>query len=216
VGIDDVEVLDLYSCFPSAVELGAAALGLATDDSRGLTSTGGLPYFGGPGNNYTAHGIAAVTERLRHETSPGAGAAAGRSGVRLGLATGLGWFITKHAVGVYGSAPPPTGFHRGDTAADQRAIDESAAEVALELESRSRSRSGSESATVLAATVARNGAGGPDSAPVIARLPDGRQMALAAADGETIAAMGETDIPGLVGQTVVVQAGAARYRLATG
>ena len=70
VGIDDVEVLDLYSCFPSAVELGAAALGLDVDDRRGLTSTGGLPYFGGPGNNYTAHGIVAVTGRLRDGTGP--------------------------------------------------------------------------------------------------------------------------------------------------
>ena len=49
LGIDDVELLDLYSCFPSAVELAGDALGIATDDPRGLTVTGGLPYFGGPG-----------------------------------------------------------------------------------------------------------------------------------------------------------------------
>ena len=88
-------------------------------------------------------------------------------------------------------------------------IDASAVEVAGELGTGSV-------ATVLAATVARNAEGGPDSAPLIVRLPDGRQMALAAADDDTLAAMGETDIPGLVGRTVVVQAGAARYRLATG
>ena len=65
LGIDDPAVLDIYSCFPSAVELACEALGLATDDRRGLTVTGGLPYFGGPGNNYTTHGIATVTDRLR-------------------------------------------------------------------------------------------------------------------------------------------------------
>ena len=64
VAIDDVEVLDLYSCFPSAVALAAEALGIALDDPRGLTVTGGLPYFGGPGNNYTTHAIAEVSERL--------------------------------------------------------------------------------------------------------------------------------------------------------
>ena len=64
-GVDDIELLDIYSCFPSAVELAAEALGLATDDRRGLTVTGGLPYFGGPGNNYTTHGIATLTDLLR-------------------------------------------------------------------------------------------------------------------------------------------------------
>src|SRR5947199_9926456 len=50
IGIDDVEVVDLYSCFPSAVQIGAAALGL--DRDRQLTRTGGLAFAGGPWNNY--------------------------------------------------------------------------------------------------------------------------------------------------------------------
>ncbi len=201
LGIDELDVLDIYSCFPSAVELACAALGLSLDDARGLTTTGGLPYFGGPGNNYTTHGIGAVTDRLR-EGSAG-------SGRRLGMATGLGWFITKHAIGIYGSAPPPGGFHPGDTEADQAAIDDSAVEVALEVEEPI-------TATVVATTVERDGEGRPTSAPLIARLPDGRQMALAAADEDTLEAMGAIDVPGSVGTPVVVQAGPARYRLATG
>jgi acetyl-CoA C-acetyltransferase len=47
----DMDFIDLYSCFPSAVEIGCKELGIATDDKRGLTITGGLPYFGGAGNN---------------------------------------------------------------------------------------------------------------------------------------------------------------------
>jgi acetyl-CoA C-acetyltransferase len=204
VGIDQVEAIDLYSCFPSAVELAAEALGLATDDPRGLTATGGLPYFGGPGNNYTTHGIAAVTDRLRQlgDDPPG-------SLPRLGLATGLGWFVTKHALGLYGTAPPPGGFHRGDTAVDQDRIDRSALDVALVV--------GEDTpATVVAATVSRAGDGRPDAAPVIAGLPDGRRMAVAPADDEVLAAMGGVDVPGLVGRPVVVPAGTARYRLPTG
>ncbi len=131
VGVDDLDLLDLYSCFPSAVELATEALGLAGDDRRGLTVTGGLPYFGGPGNNYTTHGIATMTDLLREGGSVGGSA-------RLGLATGLGWFITKHALGLYGSAPPPGGFHRGDTAAAQARIDGSAVETALELDEADR------------------------------------------------------------------------------
>ncbi len=198
IGVDDLEWLDLYSCFPSAVELAIEALGLAADDSRGLTVTGGLPYFGGPGNNYTTHAIATLTDLLR-SAPPGA----------LGLTTGLGWFITKHALGLYGSSPPPAGFRRGDTTTAQARIDASAVGTALEVDR-------STEATVIAATVIREGSGTPTGAPVIGRLPDGRQMALAPADDEVVATMGDLDMPGLVGGSVIVQPGEARYRLAAG
>jgi acetyl-CoA C-acetyltransferase len=95
VGIDDLAAVDLYSCFPCVVQIAAAELGLPLDDpTRPLTLTGGLTFFGGPGNNYTSHGIAALADRLRGE--PGS----------VGMATGLGWYATKHAIGVYGSRPP--------------------------------------------------------------------------------------------------------------
>ena len=84
---------DLYSCFPVAVELGIEALGLAEDDPRGFTVTGGLPYAGGPGNNYTVHALASMLERLREQ--PGG----------TGLVTGNGWYLTKHAATVLASAP---------------------------------------------------------------------------------------------------------------
>jgi acetyl-CoA C-acetyltransferase len=45
--LDDVQFFDLYSCFPSAVEIGCQEIGLAEDDPRGLTVTGGLAFFGG-------------------------------------------------------------------------------------------------------------------------------------------------------------------------
>jgi acetyl-CoA C-acetyltransferase len=235
VGIDDIEVLDIYSCFPSAVELAAAALGIALDDSRVLTVTGGLPYFGGPGNNYTTHSIATVTDILRDPASAprrgggggggggsgrggrggrgggsgGGGRGGGSSGVRLGLTTGLGWFVTKHSIGVYGTAPPPAGFHQGDTTTAQSQIDATAVEVALEVAEPTP-------ATVIAATVIRDDQGAPTGAPLLARLPDGRHMALAPADDEVTATLGHMDIPGLVGSPIVVEPGEARYRLATG
>ncbi|HEX7442908.1 MAG TPA: hypothetical protein VF320_03415, partial [Acidimicrobiales bacterium] len=198
VGIDDIERMDLYSCFPSAVQLSAEALGVATDDPRGLTVTGGLPYFGGPGNNYTTHAIATLTDLLR---------AGDGAGTHLGLATGLGWFVTKHALGIYGSTPPPAGFRRGDTTAAQSAIDRTAVDVAEGLDA-------PEQATVVAATVWRDNDGSAAGAPVIARLADGRQMAVSPADDEVVAAMGATDVPGLIGGSVIVQAGEPRYRLA--
>jgi hypothetical protein len=94
LAIEDVAHVDLYSCFPSAVEIGAAELGLPDDDpARPLTLTGGLTFGGGPGNNYGTHAIAALTDTLRND--PGS----------FGLVTGLGWYMTKHSVGIYGTEP---------------------------------------------------------------------------------------------------------------
>lgn len=62
----DMAAFDFYSCFPIPVFTAAIeGLGLAADDPRGLTLTGGLPYFGGAGNNYSMHAIASMAERLR-------------------------------------------------------------------------------------------------------------------------------------------------------
>jgi len=156
------------------VQLGAEALGLATDDPRGLTVTGGLPYFGGPGNNYPTHSIATMVSLLRER--PG-----------KALVTGLGGFVTKHGVGVYGSEPPPAGFRRGDTAADQKAIDDAAVPMAID--------DAQGEATVEASTVVYGGAGEVESVPVIARLDDGRRVAATAADGD-LAAFAGTSLVG--------------------
>ena len=95
ISIEEISCFDLYSCFPSSVQLTRDALGLAEDDPRPLTVTGGLPYFGGPGNNYVSHAIATMVEHLREDPS------------RRGLVTGMGWYFTKHSAGVYGGEPPP-------------------------------------------------------------------------------------------------------------
>jgi acetyl-CoA C-acetyltransferase len=111
VGLDHMSAIDLYSCFPVAVEIGAEEIGLALDDPRGLTVTGGLPYFGGPGNNYVMHSIAEMTARLRR--APGT----------YGLVTGNGWYLTKQSVGVYASTPVEGPWRREDPKVLQREID---------------------------------------------------------------------------------------------
>jgi acetyl-CoA C-acetyltransferase len=94
-GIDDVAHLDLYSCFGSSVNFGRDALGIAADDPRPLTVTGGLPYHGGAGSDYLTHSIATMARVLREE--PGS----------LGLVSGVGLHMTKHVFGVYSTAPGP-------------------------------------------------------------------------------------------------------------
>src|SRR6202034_1466885 len=67
IGLEAITFFDLYSCFPIAVFNILDGLGLRADDPRGFTTPGGLPYFGGPGNNYSMHAIAATAARLRAE-----------------------------------------------------------------------------------------------------------------------------------------------------
>lgn len=103
--------IELYSCFPVAVEIAADMIGIAHDDPRGLTLTGGLPYFGGPGNNYSTHGIAEMVGRCRAE--PGS----------FGLVFANGGYLTKHAFGVYSTTPTPGDWRRDDPSTYQAEID---------------------------------------------------------------------------------------------
>ncbi len=95
-GADDFAHVDLYSCFPSAVQIGAEELGFGLE--RDLTVTGGLCFAGGPWNNYVMHAIATMALRLREE--PGA----------FGFVSANGGYVTKHAFGVYSTTPPSEGF----------------------------------------------------------------------------------------------------------
>jgi acetyl-CoA C-acetyltransferase len=148
--------LDLYGCFPIAPRLSAAMLGLDPATSRPLTVTGALPWFGGPGNNYATHAIAAVTERLR----------AGRDDVALVHA--LGWNFTKHAIAVYGGRPSPHGWQRAGGPALQEWAD-AAAHPALADEPAGPGRL--ETYTVVHA---RDGA--PERGVAIGLLDDGRRF----------------------------------------
>lgn len=105
----ELSYIDLYSCFPVAVEIAAAMIGLPTEDPASLTLTGGLPYFGGPGNAYSLHAIAEVVEHCRDD----AGA--------WGFVFANGGFLTKHSFGVYSTTPGYNG--RSDPASYQAAID---------------------------------------------------------------------------------------------
>ncbi|MGZ4758878.1 MAG: acetyl-CoA acetyltransferase [Acidimicrobiales bacterium] len=97
---DELDHVDLYSCFPSAVQIAAAELGL--DIERPLTVTGGMSFAGGPWNNYPMHGIATRAGILRDDPEA------------LGLCTANGGYTTKHAFGVYGARPPAAGFRHDD------------------------------------------------------------------------------------------------------
>lgn len=107
----DMDYFDLYSCFPSAVEIASRENGLPLDDPRGLTVTGGLPYFGGPGNNYVTHSIAEMMQRVR--AKPGS----------FGMVTANGNYVTKQSAGIYSTQAPEKPFAPKDPKTYQGEID---------------------------------------------------------------------------------------------
>jgi acetyl-CoA C-acetyltransferase len=116
VTADSVNHLDLYSCFPAAVQVYAAELGI--DPARQPTVTGGMTFAGGPLNNYVLQATAAMARVLRQD--PG----------RRGLVTSVSGMITKQGFAVWSTVPPPSGFRFVDVTDEVRAVDERRSETA--------------------------------------------------------------------------------------
>jgi acetyl-CoA C-acetyltransferase len=149
VGVKALDHVDLYSCFPVAVEVAAAELGL--DERRPLTVTGGLTFGGGPLNNYVMHSIARMAEVLREDRGA------------KGLVTANGGYLTKHAFGVYSAQPPAQAFRHEDLQAKVDATPKRDVAMAH------RGDVTVESYAVM------YGADAPTIAHVACRLPDGRR-----------------------------------------
>jgi acetyl-CoA C-acetyltransferase len=151
--VDELQQIDIYSCFPTVVQTAADVLGLnPIDPTRPLTLTGGLTFGGGPGNNYVTHSIATMVDRLREAPSD------------AGLVTGLGWFSTKHAWGTYSATPPTTPFQSRSVQSEVDALPVTSI----------RQEDGT--ATVETFTVIHGRDGSPDRVVVAARWADGARV----------------------------------------
>jgi acetyl-CoA C-acetyltransferase len=162
--------VDLYSCFPSAVQIQAAELRL--DPSQPLSLTGGMRFYGGPWMGYSMHGFAAVVEALRSE--PGS----------LGLVSANGGAMSKLVVTLLSTTPTDAFLHRSV----QAAIDASPRrEVAIHHEG---------AATVESATVMHGRGGVPERGIVAALLPDGRRAWGVVSDPSQVVGMLREDVLG--------------------
>jgi acetyl-CoA C-acetyltransferase len=170
VGIDDVAHIDLYSCFPAAVEAYADALGLALDDDRGLTVTGGMSLAGGPLNNYVLQAMVQLVSRLRAE--PGS----------IGLSSSVSGFLHKQGFGLWSSEPPPSGAFRS----------EDRSEAAAEVPMRPVAADHVGPATVATWTVDHQ-AGEPFRAVVVCDVTDRARTLATTGDHETCVAMSAGD-----------------------
>lgn len=180
IDIDDVSVIDLYSCFPAAVQLGAQSLGLDIEN-RQWSRTGGMTFAGGPWNNYVMHAIATVVTDLREQ--PG----------EFGLVWANGGFVTKHAFGVYSTTP--VGEFRHDK--PQSEID------ALPRRELAVPTDAAGPATVEAYTVMFDRDGAPDRSIAACLLDDGRRAWGTSDAAEVTSAMCEGE---WVGRTVDLDA----------
>ena len=175
---DELDAIDLYSCFPIAVELAAREINLSTEDPKRLTQTGGLPYFGGAGNAYSMHGIAEVFARCREQPDA------------WGFVFANGGFLTKHSFGVYSARPGYSG--RVDPASYQAQIDAMPSPM---LEENPSGEGEIEAYTVVF------GREGPEFAIVIGRQGDSRFLATASDRLEEF--MSEN----IVGRRIAVESG---------
>jgi len=91
IDASDLDHVDVYSCFPFAVQAGAAALGVGLDPLPSVT--GGMTFFGGPLGSYVMHSKVSLFERLRAE--PGT----------LGAIGSLGGQYAHFGYGIYSTDP---------------------------------------------------------------------------------------------------------------
>ena len=89
VDASQIDLVELYSCFPIAVESCARELGLSL--TRDFTVTGGMPFAGGPFNNYVLQATCRMAELIRE----------GRG--RTGLVSSVSGILTKQGFGLWSS-----------------------------------------------------------------------------------------------------------------
>ena len=175
IGVDDLAFVDLYSCFPSAVQVAAAELGLGPD--RPLTVTGGMSFAGGPWNDYVTHAIATMLPLLRAEPEA------------WGLCTANGGYLTKHALGVYSARPPSDGF-RWESVQDE--VDA--------LPARDVAEGFAGPVTVEAYTVVHERDGSPGNAFAACRTPDDARTWATSTEADLLRAMTEEELVGRPGE----------------
>ena len=190
VEVADLDFVDVYSCFPSAVQVAARELGL--DLERPLSVTGGLTFGGGPLNSYVMHSIARTAELLRE-----------RDGGRA-LVTANGGMLTKHSFGVYGAAEPDRPYRHEDLTAEVHALPKRTAAAGYagpaEIESYAVMFGGGAAKSTKSFRSVYGNRAAPTAEPSVAhlacRLPDGRRAWANVDDPDTLSAMCEQEFCG--------------------
>jgi acetyl-CoA C-acetyltransferase len=183
---EELSGFDLYSCFPSSIEVARDAFGIGRHDPRPITLTGGLPYHGGPGSNYVTHAICNALDQVRN----------GHGSVAV---HGNGYYLTKQAVGIYGGEPPASPPEPPAVDLDASASGDPTVQIDPEI---------SGAVTITAWTVPYDRNGEPEAGIVIAESAAGART-IARADEELTATLLTTNAD-LVGEQIRVKPGSDR------
>ncbi len=182
---DDIQHFDIYSCFPIVVNESKRILNIKAGDKRPLTQTGGLAFFGGPGNNYSMHAIASLVENLRKDKGS------------FGLVYANGGWMSKHSVGIYSTQATEGDWTPSDSTAFQAKADEKP------LVKMNRQPEGE---AVLETYTIHYFKGFPVKAIIVGRLKESGERFYAGtqmAETETVQALAKED---LIGSTIFVEA----------
>jgi acetyl-CoA C-acetyltransferase len=88
----DLDFAEFYSCFPIAVESYAHEMGFPRN--RDLTVTGGMPFAGGPLNNFVLQSTCRMAQLMREQ--PGS----------TGVVTSVSGLLTKQGIGFWSTEAP--------------------------------------------------------------------------------------------------------------
>ncbi len=166
-------IVDIYSCFPAAVQVQAKALGLPIDGP--LTVSGGMTFGGGPLNHSALQAMVPLVRRLRE--SPG----------ELGLSTSVSGMITKPGASLWSTTPPAESYRSADVTG----------EAVARTEVRELLPDATGPATVAAHTVVFDG-GAPVCVVAILDIDGGRTVARSG-DAAIASSMTEADWVGRFG-----------------
>ncbi len=101
---EELDFLELYTCFPVAQDVYAAESGIPADIDWSFT--GAMPFAGGPFNSFVLHATAQLAHKLR--SRPGS----------TGMVTTVSGVLTKQGFAVWGTAPATGGYRFIDVTED--------------------------------------------------------------------------------------------------
>jgi acetyl-CoA C-acetyltransferase len=181
--LEDINAFDLYSCFPCMVEIAKREIGIAEDDPRDLTLTGGLSFFGGPFSNYSMHSIVTAVDLIQKNPS-----------MKI-MVLANGGYNTVQSFGIYGKEPPAKLWNKNNHEKFQQMIDTATLPEPVE--------KAYGSLTVEAYTIIYDRKSIPEYGVVIGRLSTGeRTLAFILTNAQTFLKLEQQEI---VGKTYTVE-----------
>ena len=183
IKLNDIDVFDLYSCFPCMVEIARQEIGIPEDDLRDLTITGGLSFFGGPFSSYAMHPIVTAVNLIQKNPS-----------MKV-MILANGGYNTKESIGIYGNEPPAKSWEENNYSNIQQLIDAKTLPEPIE--------EANGNLTIEGYTIIYDRKGLPERGVVMGHIESGqRTLAIIDANSEILLKLEQQE---LVGQTFMVK-----------